>query len=147
MLVLAFLNQKGGVSKTTLATNVATALALQKQKMLCRSFSRQRPTCDEAGISPLEDNSCDAFFSSLLLVSSCLQMRHHKDVVHEIYQFQFEAKANPRSLRYLPSSSHLLPFARLSIELIQKVDYLQHRTAHIRADSSVCRRFGIKPGF
>ena len=34
MPVVSFLNQKGGVGKTTLATNFATALALHKQKVL-----------------------------------------------------------------------------------------------------------------
>jgi chromosome partitioning protein len=33
MPVVALLNQKGGVGKTTLATNVATALALKRNKV------------------------------------------------------------------------------------------------------------------
>jgi chromosome partitioning protein len=46
MPVLAFLNQKGGVGKTTLATNVATALALQKQKVLFIDADQQGSALD-----------------------------------------------------------------------------------------------------
>jgi chromosome partitioning protein len=46
MPVLAFLNQKGGVGKTTLATNIATALALQKQKVLFIDADQQGSALD-----------------------------------------------------------------------------------------------------
>lgn len=46
MPVLAFLNQKGGVGKTTLATNVATALALRKQKVLFIDADQQGSALD-----------------------------------------------------------------------------------------------------
>jgi len=44
--VLAFLNQKGGVGKTTLATNVATALAIQKQRVLFIDADQQGSALD-----------------------------------------------------------------------------------------------------
>ena len=46
MPVLAFLNQKGGVGKTTLATNVATALAIQKQRVLFIDADQQGSALD-----------------------------------------------------------------------------------------------------
>jgi hypothetical protein len=46
MPVLAFLNQKGGVGKTTLATNVATALAFQKQRVLFIDADQQGSALD-----------------------------------------------------------------------------------------------------
>jgi chromosome partitioning protein len=46
MPVLAFLNQKGGVGKTTLATNVATALAIKKQRVLFIDADQQGSALD-----------------------------------------------------------------------------------------------------
>lgn len=46
MPVLAFLNQKGGVGKTTLVTNVATALAIQKQRVLFIDADQQGSALD-----------------------------------------------------------------------------------------------------
>ncbi len=46
MPVLAFLNQKGGVGKTTLATNVATALSQQKLRVLFIDADQQGSALD-----------------------------------------------------------------------------------------------------
>ena len=46
MPVLAFLNQKGGVGKTTLATNVATALAQRRHRVLFIDADQQGSALD-----------------------------------------------------------------------------------------------------
>lgn len=46
IMILSFLNQKGGVGKTTLSINVATCLSLKKQKVLLIDADPQNSSLD-----------------------------------------------------------------------------------------------------
>ncbi|WP_337998669.1 ParA family partition ATPase [Rickettsia massiliae] len=50
MMILSFLNQKGGVGKTTLSINVATCLSLKKQKVLLIDADPQNSSLDWVAI-------------------------------------------------------------------------------------------------
>lgn len=53
-MIISFLNQKGGVGKTTLSINVATALALKKLKILLIDADPQNSSLDWATIRKKE---------------------------------------------------------------------------------------------
>lgn len=53
-MIISFLNQKGGVGKTTLSINVATALALKKSKVLLIDADPQNSSLDWASIRKKE---------------------------------------------------------------------------------------------
>jgi chromosome partitioning protein len=54
IMIISFLNQKGGVGKTTLSINVATALALKKLKVLLIDADPQNSALDWASIRKKE---------------------------------------------------------------------------------------------
>src|SRR4051812_36108401 len=53
-MILSFLNQKGGVGKTTLSINVATCLAIKKNKVLLIDADLQNSSLDWATIRKKE---------------------------------------------------------------------------------------------
>ena len=53
-MIISFLNQKGGVGKTTLSINVATSLALKKYKVLLIDADPQNSSLDWASIRKKE---------------------------------------------------------------------------------------------
>jgi chromosome partitioning protein len=53
-MIISFLNQKGGVGKTTLSINVATALALKKLKILLIDADPQNSSLDWAAVRKKE---------------------------------------------------------------------------------------------
>jgi len=86
--VLAFLNQKGGVGKTTMAFNVAHGLAEQGNKVLCIDMDPQSNLSLLCGYE-LSHNTDDSQFNIYhLLINSVRELKalHTPVLTHEVIQ-------------------------------------------------------------
>jgi chromosome partitioning protein len=64
-MVIAIVNQKGGVAKSTTTLNLASGLAKAGKKILCIDLDAQSSLTDSVGIAPYELETKDTIFGTL----------------------------------------------------------------------------------
>ena len=79
-MIISFLNQKGGVGKTTLSINVATCLALKKHRVLLIDADPQNSSLDWAATRKKE---------TLFTVVSITKPIIHKEVAKLIKNYDY----------------------------------------------------------
>lgn len=93
--IITFFNNKGGVLKTTLATNLASFLSLKNNKVLLIDTDTQRNVLTSFGITSAPVNSLNKILSKTKAIDECvISINDSIDVISINEDFEFYDKKN-----------------------------------------------------